>query len=69
MVKDYIKVLKVSWIFLPVDVSTNIKDLPSFYSVMGVKQRGSLLNSGIHCAELSREEAPYKVRILLSVCM
>ena len=62
-IKEYIKTLKVEWVFLPVDVPSNFKDPSSFYSVMGIKQRNALFAAGIHCVELSREEAYRKVSI------
>jgi hypothetical protein len=66
MIKEYIKVLKVMWVFLPIDRSTGtpssgfktaFKELPNFYSCMGVKQIGELSSAGIHFSTISLVES------------
>jgi hypothetical protein len=61
LIKYYIFTIKCKWVFLPIDITQSYKDLPTFYSVMGTKQRSALSAVGIHSVELSRDEASRKV--------
>ena len=60
--------LKVRWVFLPIDRTTGtttsegglklaFKELPNFYSCMGVKQIGELSAEGIQFSTISLVEA------------
>ena len=63
-VKECIKTIGATWVFLPVDYVMGFKNVPEFFTFMGLKQMKALAVVGIQCVTISQEQAPHKVSIL-----
>ncbi len=50
-----------TWVFLPVDHVCGLKNVPQFFSVLGVKQTKALEDAGIQSVHISQDEAQQKV--------